>query len=298
MNSLPLSWSIKDHQTNTLINNRVKVWNLNWLAYQQLNSVDELKQKINNNLTTANEKFLLRGCNNSQQKKLGDLGFSSFQFGMEAVINTDTNPFSKKSLKLLVKRGLRHGEIKLLPYSNENKEKLRSFQKLSRHGEFIQLKNLFHTNFTSQNRLYVLINKEEKWLGAILLSNNSKKKIHTELILKRKNSPVGVIEALIYKIFIDAKKEGFTELSLGEVPFIFNTKSNIFIKILKTAGSFLQFAYNYKGLYNFKNKFQPQWEPLYICSNNKNKFLDLFLIFYLSNFSKLILQKLFYNLKS
>lgn len=297
MNSLPLSWSINNGRSFHKLEKTVKIKNLTWLAYQQTNFFKITNQLKKNDLSNKKEKFLIRGCNTTQMNNLKQFGYSSFQFGMEAIIKTNQNPFEKTSLMSLVKRGMRHGKIQTLPFTEENKKRLDDFKKESRHGDYVQLENLFQTDFSEQNKLFVFIDKFENWLGAILVSNNSSSKLHTELILKRKESPVGIMETLIYKIFHEAKDQEIEELSLGEVPFIFSSKKNLLSKISFLAGKNLKFAYNYKGLYNFKNKFQPIWQPLFICSNSKNKFLDLFLIFHYSNFSKLILQKLLYSVK-
>ncbi len=76
------------------------------------------------------------------------------------------------------------------------------------------------------------------------------------------------MEALIYSVFEILKQSGKKELSLGEVPFILDipiTTSFYRDIVLNRIVKFFRFAYNYKGLYDFKNKFNPRWENVFIC---------------------------------
>lgn len=295
MNTLPLSWSICDTEyfTSTSIRN----WKVDWLAIQNVYSPLITKQLIKND--TGNE-ILIRGCNNVLKNELEHVGFSSLLVGYEAILDLKNNPFTKKSLKALVKRGERFGKVVKLPYSQINEQKLREFQNNSAHCSEPRLKNLFQMEFTPNNFLYVFIDKYSNWLGAVMLSKNSIQKLHTELLLRRENAPNGIMEALIAKVFYDAEINNYSYLSLGEVPFVKSVydNGNFYSKVIYRIGKSLNFAYNYKGLYNFKNKFNPTWEKVYICSSNKVNFRHLFFIFVHSNFHKLVVYKLLYGLKN
>jgi hypothetical protein len=217
---------------------------------------------------------------------------------MEAVLNTSQDHFNKRSLKDLVKRGNRHGIVQKISYSEKNETKLNRFKKYTSHANEPQLKNLFQTDFNEHNSLYVFKKFNNDWLGAILLSQNGKEKLHTELILRHSDAPVGIMEALVYYIFEEAKKNGWKELSLGEVPFKIEHRSfDLRSYTIKSAGRLVNFAYNHNGLYNFKNKFQPGWENLYICSSSKFRIKHILFILFYSNFHKLFVHKLFYIIK-
>jgi len=296
MQTLPLSWSLETTQTEKNIS--TTFWNdkLTWLSvcsfqnYSQFNSFIEKypKQKKNN--------LVIRGCNNSLVTLFKSNGYSSTRVGMEAVLETNKKHFEKKSIKQLVKRGLRHGKVIQFSYSIINKQKLEKFRVKTTHADEPQLENLFQTEFKSDNLLYVFISKNNKWLGAVLVSKNGQSKLHTELILRTKESPIGILESILNKIFIDAKKNNIRELSLGEVPFVYNNVNNngIIGYFAIKFGRILKFAYSYDGLYNFKNKFQPRWDDIHICSNPQVSIEHLFFLFIKSNFHKLI----FYKIKS
>ncbi len=294
MNSLPLSWSIINSKTSD--SKIIDKWNLRWYA---LNFVQT--SKIQNQIEQlANKKYktIIRGCNSNLRKTLSQYGFSSIQIGMEAVLKTSQNHFNKKSLKELIKRGHRHGIIEEIKFSEENKSKLNKFKKFTSHAQEPQLKNLFQTDFKGDNYLYVFKKFNNDWLGAILISQNSEEKLHTELILRHSKAPIGIMETLVHYVFNKAKNEGWKELSLGEVPFkIERNKFDPKLFAIKSAGEILNFAYNHKGLYDFKNKFQPRWENLYICSSSKVNFKHILFILFYSNFHKLITYKLLYSIK-
>lgn len=295
MKNLPLSWSSIESNKHSSVT--ISKWNLSWLAINILpnNTLIKFYKNFDNK-----SKLIIRGCNKEFAAELENKGFSKIHFGMEAVLHTKVNHFDKKSLNSLIKRGLNKGNVKKIIFNEENKIKFNELKNSSIHSNEPQLKNLFQTEFTPYHHLYVFISNNNEWMGAILASENKRHKLHTELLLRKKDSPNGMMESLIYYMFNDAKEHNFKQLSLGEVPFRFSENiiaQNPF-KFIGEIGKFLTFAYNHKGLFNFKNKFQPEWIPLYICSSNKIGFRHFLLILFSSNFHSLLLYKSFYKLKN
>jgi lysylphosphatidylglycerol synthetase-like protein (DUF2156 family) len=95
------------------------------------------------------------------------------------------------------------------------------------------------------------------------------------MILRAEDAPPGVMDALFVEIMEILRQEGMKELSLGEVPFVTcghaeNTASPsgqyIKEKFLFGMGYIFKYAYNFRSLFQFKNKFRPKWEPVYICA--------------------------------
>jgi lysylphosphatidylglycerol synthetase-like protein (DUF2156 family) len=95
------------------------------------------------------------------------------------------------------------------------------------------------------------------------------------MILRDRAAPTGIMEALFLEIIDILKEEGLKEFSLGEVPFVSagddaNTASTsgLYIKerFLFGMGYLLKYAYNFKSLFRFKDKFHPDWEPVYVCA--------------------------------
>ncbi len=295
MQSLPLSWALTS--SNNFRNEFTKHHfnNLTWVPFRTLETKAHFYNFITQQTLHSSKDVIIRGCNKYHVEELSKQGFTSTKIGMEAILETSANHFEKKSLNSLIKRGLRYGNVYQKPYSYKVAKQFNEFRKKTVHSHKPQLKNLFQTDFTPNNLLYVFQSKTNEWLGAILLSVNSNEKLHTELILRKKNAPTGIIEAIIKNIFEDAKKNGFTKVSLGEVPFVLkkNTKiDNYRVYFAIKLGSLFKFAYNYKGLYNFKNKFTPKWEFVYISVKPKLKLKHFAFLFVQSNLHNLIIFRL------
>lgn len=140
------------------------------------------------------------------------------------------------------------------------------------------------------NRLFVISDEEDNWLGAIMVSERDKTYVQTELILRKKKAPVGIMEAMIYLIYKKLEAEGYKFWSLGAVPFV-SYDLKLFSKagLINYGGRKLKFAYNYKGLFDFKNKFKPVWIDYYFCVRPKLKLLPLISILIKTNLLSLIL---------
>ncbi len=295
-NTIPLSWVISNIDYPKVEKLKLFFPASTWIALAELphehvyENFFEIIDKEKNS-----RHLILRGCSLSIAQKLEARGFEKVMIGKEAVIELDSNPFAKKSLHELVRRGMRHGHIEQYSYSAENSVRLSEFKTKYRHANKPQLKHLFWDEFKKDMDLFVFVDKNNKWLGGILVGQNSNKKLHTELILRNKTAPVGIMEALVYEIFNYYKERSFSELSLGEVPFIIDTQ-NLFLNYksisIKIIGSFMKFAYNYEGLYNFKNKFMPRWDNIYLCAKPKLRIVDLIGIMTRSNLLKLAAYKI------
>jgi len=243
-------------------------------------------------LLNANKAILIDGCDESFAVRLKSLGFEIIEIGKEAVLEIGFDHFSKKSLKELVRRGSNKGNFREVMFTEENTERLKTFISECTHGNEPQLKYLFNDTFMVHNRLFVLEKEGGSWLGAILISDKEHDYAKTDLILRRKYASVGIMESLIYSIFGELKEENYKYWSLGAVPFIVY-QSNLFTKegIINYTGRRLKFAYNYEGLFNFKNKFNPVWQDYYFCFKPKLNLWLLINILRRTNLLKLIVYK-------
>lgn len=255
-------------------------------------SVNETFREIFSLLSGS--RLLFDGCSFENKEYLKSFGFNSVTIGKEAILDLNKNNFDKKSLKDLIRRGKRHGETVELFFNEANKSLLEDFVKKSSHGQEPQLKNLFATSFQPHHRLFVFRNnKTEEWLAAVMLSLKEKKFMQTELILRNSQAPVGIVEALIYEIYNKLLTEDIKYWSLGAVPFIaYNERLFSLSWFFNFLGRRIRFAYNYKGLYSFKNKFNPVWQPYYLCYNNSISPVQIYRLASESNLLKLIIYNL------
>ena len=116
--------------------------------------------------------------------------------------------------------------LKKFVYSKESKRQLEKFKMVCIHGQKPQIKYFFNDVFSPQNRLFVYRNNNE-WLAAILVSQIDETFLRSELLLRIKTAPNGVMDALIFSVFNIFKKEGFKYWSLGDVPFIIKSTPKI-----------------------------------------------------------------------
>lgn len=253
--------------------------------------------KDDDRLNSKKISVFISGCSKDYAKLFSESNYRTYKAAKEAVLKMDIDHFGKKSIKELIRYGERNGIIKEIDFSVENKIKLELFKPECAHGKEPQLKYFFNDQFMPGTRLFVFIDHSGKWAGAILTAKIDDAHIRTDLLLRRKDAPKGVMELLIYTIFNKLKSENAKTWSLGDVPYIIYN-SRIFSRefIINFTGRKLRFAYNYLGLYNFKNKFSPVWCDSFICTNSRYPILSLIKIALVSNLIKLIFYRLFnYN---
>ena len=264
----------------------------NWLKDVHLAYDNQLIKFVDDINSYNNTPIIIDGCNEAVSHYLNDLGFECIRIGKEAILDLAAEHIQKKSLKELIRRGSRKKYFSEITFSEDNMDRLKTFIKETSHGDEPQLKYLFNNTFLPFNRLFVSKDKNDFWYGAILLSYKEKDFVQTELMLRRKHASVGVMEALIEQIYNHLKIEGIHFWSLGAVPFTIYNQS-IFTKegIINFVGRRLRFAYNYKGLFQFKAKFNPVWIDYYFCFKSGLTLLLLFSILIKTNLSALTAHK-------
>jgi len=293
MNSLPLSWIVNNDALQGVRDLKVESSSTLWIALADLKSDGKLDDFISDVLLKK-KNVVIRGIPEDQKKYFSSKGFELVPNGAEALLDFNTDHFEKKSLLELIRRGARHGNVREVEYSYGNAELLQNFKKESTHGKEPELLYLFQNEFKNAERLFVFENEKGEWLGGLLVSRNYEKKAHLELLLRQRNAPVGVMEALIYGTFQILKETEAQYFSLGEVPFIFFENHKILskAKLISFGGKMIRFAYNYKGLYHFKNKFNPLWLVVYLGGYPKVKLKHLKLLFTKSRLQDLALYKI------
>lgn len=245
-------------------------------------------------IRSRSSRFLLfDGCSTQLKNLLNEIGFNSYLVGREAVLDLDEEHFSKKSLRALVKRGLRHGCVKEIEYSETSRARLDEFRLRSPIGKSPQLRYLFCTTLEKHTRLFVFVGRDDEWLGLVTLSHRTDDFMQTELILRRANNPVGIMEALVWEVFAALKREEKKYWSLGSVPYVVPIPFSLSTEwLINFIGRRLRFAYNYEGLFTFKNKFMPVWKDYYICFEQRLTPLQLFDLMRKTKLLSLVVKKI------
>jgi phosphatidylglycerol lysyltransferase len=119
--------------------------------------------------------------------------------------------------------------------------------------------------------------------------------MHTELMLRHRHAPGDIMECLVSGIADILKNEGEMEWSLGEVPFLMNQGPEEEIspleRLMVSLVAELRHAYDYEGLYRFKNKFAPRWRPVMLCSSQEPTPLMLAGLSFAMGFTTLLLHQ-------
>ena len=299
MDALPAGWKITDIRRPHLEVVRLG-WNrVHWFSLAELpedESLEELLQMLRNRSPRG---VVIRGCSDELAGKLDHFQFQKVFVGKEAVLDLHGPHLEKKSVKELIRRGRKKGIVREISFSPLAQARINQLRVESPHGAKPQLRHLFRTSFEADDRCFVFELPDQTWKAAITLSRSASNTIQTELLVRHNAAPPGSMEALIAHIFSQLAKEGFRYWSLGEVPFLAPTHRRHHLKdqTVFLAGRLFNFAYNAKGLYRFKNKFNPLWKDVYLCGYPNVSFYTLWGLFNKSNFSKLVVHAIPHKLK-
>lgn len=224
--------------------------------------------------------FLIRGCSRHVAGAFGQQGGSLLKTGAEAVLHLQNGHFEKKSLRRLLRQAEKKGRVAEVPLDAGNRSLLRKLQRQARHGGKPQLSHVFRTYPFEECRCFVLLSRKDEWLAAVTVTFRDDVVAHTELMLKQQGAPPGTMELLFAEVFRMLREEGFGEWSLGEVPFYHladktNCRFSGEEKMIALAAEFCRSVYDFRGLFYFKNKFEPEWRDVYLYSKRGVTLLTL-----------------------
>jgi len=277
-NHLPLSWArakISEPQLKII---KLPLSRLHWIPAAKIPFDLTFEQVHKKWLSALPVGFVLQFCNAPLSEFLLRHGGQIIQVGVEGVLDLkDHEDAPKRSVLQLVKRGRRWGRVQEVSSTPENLQRLQALMKCTPHAAKPQLAFTFRTQFDQTVRCFAFVAPDGRWMGAVTLSQNRRRYYHTELILRDKNAPTGVMETLVRATVRTLRAEGVEHWSLGSVPFLSMndiglahcSTNNVTplrskTEVATSAGRLLKFAYNYEGLFNFKNKFLPRWQPIYL----------------------------------
>lgn len=210
-----------------------------------------------------------------------DVGLKIFKIGEEAIVdlrNFTLEGSSQRKLRYIYNKGIKMGiTFEIVKFENvkdELKEISDSWLKSKSGSEKEFSLGKFDEEYLSKFEIAVL-----KYEGKIIAFANiwktyGKEELSIDLMRYNNEAPTGSMEFLFISLMLWGKQEGYKSFSLGMAPLsgLENRKNSSFWNkfgsfIFKNGGNF----YNFIGLKNFKNKFNPKWKPKYIAiSGNFN----------------------------
>jgi phosphatidylglycerol lysyltransferase len=101
------------------------------------------------------------------------------------------------------------------------------------------------------------------WPGA------DRQELSVDLMRHSQDAPSGIMDFLFVKLLLWGKQEGYQWFNLGMAP-LSGIENSPFTPLWNRLGSFLyghgEFFYNFQGIRQYKDKFQPDWHPKYLVS--------------------------------
>lgn len=238
------------------------------------NAIQEFNQYANTHglnpiFYQASEKFL-----DSYQ----ELGYDLFKLGEEAKVNLHDYTLSgKKVAKLRTRKNKfeKNGfQFKIVqpPYSDNFLKQIHEISEswLGDRKEKGFSVGFFCEQYISRFPLAILQEQDGTPIAFATLACDSQKENKTitiDLMRYLKDSPHGTMDMLFLSIFNWCQEQGYDWCSMGMAPLSHLGNEHpptLFEKIARFAYHHGKYFYNFKGLFEYKNKFYPLWEPRYL----------------------------------
>jgi phosphatidylglycerol lysyltransferase len=104
---------------------------------------------------------------------------------------------------------------------------------------------------------------------ANLWETGSREEASLDLMRYSRNAPDGVMEFLFTNVFLHCREEGYRWFNIGMAPLSGFEKRGLAPLWHRVGALFYEHGerfYNFRGVRNFKEKFDPVWEPRYLAS--------------------------------
>jgi phosphatidylglycerol lysyltransferase len=253
-----------------------------WLPYADIPvsyNLFDLYEDLNNSFP---EGFFIRGCHPDISDLFRSHKHDTLRTGIDAVLDlNDSAHFEGRKVLAALKRGWRHGVVEEVSSDSIHSGRFKELLAATPHAGKPQLRNVFRSNPSQAFRCFVFRSFSGSWLACVTLSRQGSRAYHTELMLRSRHAPGDIMECLITETSTRLRDEGAGALSLGEVPFLLHKDDQQPLSLLEqsvfSAAPLFRYAYDYKKLYFFKNKFRPAWRTMRLCAGPGVRFSPSFL---------------------
>ncbi|TCD48500.1 phosphatidylglycerol lysyltransferase domain-containing protein [Chlorobium sp. N1] len=268
---LPSSWRWVDDAAPRYHEVQLPLSRLAWLPFADIPRSYDLFSLYADLNDAYPEGFVIRGCPPGMSDLFLSLEHETFRTGIDALIDlTDRSHFEGKKVLASLKRGWRHGRVEEVPIENVCAKRFGALWSSTPHAGTPRLRNVYRSDPAHASRCFIFRSCSGEWLACMTLSRRGKNAYHTELMLRSTDAPGDIMECLIAETAEQLRSEGVGELSLGEVPFLLHEEDlqpmSLLERVLVVAAPLCRHAYDYEGLYAFKNKFRPRWRTMRLCA--------------------------------
>jgi phosphatidylglycerol lysyltransferase len=214
--------------------------------------------------------------NKQHQAAYAGVGLKRLLIGADAVINlekftkeTVNNKYFRNITNRFSKRGFRV-ERYMPPHQQNLMRQLRdisnSWLEIPHRKEWAFLTGRFSSDYLQQVPLFVLYDANDRAQAFVNQLPSFKPGVATiDLMRRRINAPANSMDYLFIEVQEQLLKEGYSSFNLGMSPLDSHPlpkdyMARLLIQFYKVSNRFIGF----KGLHQFKAKFQPDWEPRYV----------------------------------
>lgn len=204
-----------------------------------------------------------------------DIGLKLFKIGEEAVVDLTNFSLEGPSQRKLrytyskcTKAGLVFDVVDFEPVKDKLREISESWMKNKNGAEKEFSLGKFDDEYLTNFRIAVLKLEDEIVAFANLWETFNREELSIDLMRYNEKALTDSMEFLFINIMLWGRKEGYKTFNLGMAPLSgleYRGSTSLWNKfgafIFKNGGNF----YNFLGLKNFKNKFNPVWVPKYIA---------------------------------
>lgn len=127
----------------------------------------------------------------------------------------------------------------------------------------------FNDEYISNFTIAIVRNEEEIVAFANVWEGSANSEVSIDLMRYTDHAPTSVMEYLFISLMLWAKERGYHEFSLGMAPLA-GFQNRTLAPLWTRAGAFVyrygEHFYNFRGLRDYKSKFDPIWVPRYIAT--------------------------------
>jgi len=207
-------------------------------------------------------------------------GLNALQVGEDAIVDLEVfcrDTIKKKTFKSTIKKFEKDG-YRLVKHAPPHSEALLDeVQRIS--DAWLRLPGRRERGFSlgqfdrqdlGQDNLYVLRDKDGKgvaFVNQIRSYRRDRRESTIDMMRYGADAPNGTMDFLFVELMKSLKADGYEEFSLGLAALSGvgqDSDDDLKEKALHQIYEHLNRFFSYKGLRNYKNKFEPRWEPRYL----------------------------------
>ncbi|MBS2027391.1 MAG: DUF2156 domain-containing protein [Deltaproteobacteria bacterium] len=218
---------------------------------------------------------VLKGCSAELANDIESAGGQSVVLSHSARIDLEGYKAPHKA-RNLAKKGAKEVAIREVPRDASTDASAEALLAAVRGTAEPRILYAYRTLPSSAARVFAAeSNATKSWVGLLTLTRYGPASWHVELLVRHPEAPQGTMEHLVVEVAELLRKEGAKALNLGDVPMVmprddgeqiigwdrFGPVNRALASLAPRLGKLVAHHYDVQGLYQWKNKFEPTWEP-------------------------------------